>query len=238
MPKDRYFFDKDLKKDEFISIQGQEASHINFIMRKKKNDFIELINGKGILAKAKILNISKNLVEIKINNLFFEKEKKQKIILIQSIIKSDRLDLIFEKCTELGSDEFWLFKSKNSKKINFTKNKLNRIKNIFISAIKQCGRLYLPKIKFLNSIEDLKNIKGQFFLADLKKDNKNLIDSYKKNAENIFFIIGPESGFTKEELNYFEINLQALPIKLNENILRSETAAITSISIISHLFQV
>ncbi len=237
MPKDRYFTNQDLKKNECISIQDQEAMHMHIIMRKKKNDIVEIINGKGILAKAKILNISKNIVDLKIENFYFEKEKKQKIILIQSLIKPDRLELIFEKCTELGVNEFWLLAFKNTQKINFSKNRWDRAQNILISALKQSGRLYLPKIKLLNSLDDIKDIKGQIFFGETQKNCVKLIASFKKNDENIFFIIGPESGFTNEEINYFEKNLKASAVKLNDNILRSETASITAIAITFQLLQ-
>lgn len=235
MPKDRYYIDKDLKQGEVISIHGQEAAHMFIIMRKKRNEKVEIINGKGFLAKATVIDASKNSVNLNIENLEFVKEKKQKIILIQSIIKPDRLELILEKCTELGLDEFWLFKAVNTSEIHFSKSKLDRFNNLIIAATKQCGRLYLPKIKIFKSMEDLKDIHGQVFFGHTLKNSQKLIDSYDKNNENIYFIIGPESGFTNNEVNYLENNLKALPVKLNENILRSETAAISAITIISHL---
>jgi 16S rRNA (uracil1498-N3)-methyltransferase len=238
MPKDRYFVDQVLKKNENISIETKEAAHMNFIMRKKKNDIIEIINGKGFLAKAKILDFSKSGVFVIIEDLYFEEEKKQKIILVQSLIKQDRLELVLEKCSELGVNEIWLLTSKNSLKVNFSKNKLERLQNILIAATKQCGRLYLPRIKFLKSLEDLKNIEGQIFIGEINKNCPKLIDSLKKNNENIFFLIGPESGFDNEEIFYFENNLKPSFVKLNSNTLRSETAAISAITIISHVLQI
>lgn len=237
MPKDRFYTNQDLKKDICISITAQEACHMYIIMRKRKDDEVEIINGKGFLAKAKILNISKNQANLKIENIYFEEEKKQKLILVQSIIKPDRLDLVFEKCAQLGADEFHLFPAINSRKTEFSKNRLDRTLNILIAAIKQCGRLYLPKIKILTSIKDFQTIKSRIFFGSTDKNCTKLIDALKKEDENIYFIIGPQKGFTDEETNFMENDLKALPVKLNENILRSETAAITAIAITSHLLE-
>lgn len=234
MPKNRYFFNQNLKENEIIKISGPEASHMQIVMRKKEKEAVEIINGRGSLAEAQIKKISENTIELEIKNIFFEKEKKQKLILIQAIIKSDKIELILEKCTELGCDEFWFFYSKNSQKINFSKNKLDRFQNILIAATKQCGRLYLPKIKFINELTDLTNLKGHIYFGSLEKDSASLIEPNKKNDENIFFIIGPESGFSNEESSYLK-EKKAKGIRLNKNILRSETAAISAISIISNL---
>ena len=72
MPKDRYFINHDLKKDLQVCIQGQESVHISLIMRKRQNEEVEIINGKGFLARAKILDISKNKTTLRIENVFFE----------------------------------------------------------------------------------------------------------------------------------------------------------------------
>lgn len=238
MPKDRYYTNFDLKIDEIVSIQDKEASHMLYIMRKKQDDIVEIINGHGKLAEAKIVNTSKQKVDLKILKVSQESPKKKKLILVQSLIKQDRLELLLEKCTELGVDEFWIINLKNSIKLELSKNRLDRFQNILIAAIKQSGRLFLPKIVLLNSLKDLTKAKGQIFYGSTHKDSIKLKDALQQNDNNIFMIIGPEAGFSKDEEEYFKENLKAQGINLNENILRAETAAITSIAIISHLLQV
>jgi len=238
MPKDRYFLDQDLKKNSLLEIKDKEAHHIK-TLRKKEGELIEVINGKGKVAKAKIENIGKKSIKIRLIDIFFEKEKKQKIILVQAIIKPNKLDFLLEKTTELGVDEIWLFKSKNSEKLNFSKNRVDRMKFISIAAIKQSGRLYLPKIKILDSIKDIKNIAGNIYFGDVEKKAKRFFDVYnsktKQNKENNYFFIGPEMGFFKDEISYLKNELKAVGIKLNQNILRAETASITAIAIAAHL---
>ncbi|NGX34916.1 MAG: Ribosomal RNA small subunit methyltransferase E [Candidatus Anoxychlamydiales bacterium] len=234
MPKDRYFIDQDLTKNLNLEIKDKEAHHIK-TLRKKESEHVEIINGKGFLAKAKIEKIDKKSIKIKITDIFFEKEKKQKLILAQALLKPNKLDFLLEKTVELGVDEIWFFKSKNSEKINLSKNRLNRMKSILIAAIKQSGRLYLPKIKFFESIKDIKNFDGNIYFGDTKKEAKRFLDIFIKNKKNNYFFIGPEMGFFKDEIFYLKNDLKALGIKLNNNILRAETAAISIIAIAAHL---
>ena len=238
MPKDRYFIDQDLKKNFSLEIKDKEAHHIK-TLRKKEGELIEVINGKGFLAKAKIEIFDKKSIKIRLIDVLFEKEKKQKLILIQAFIKPNKLEFLLEKTTELGVDEIWLFKSKNSEKINFSKNRLDRMRSILIAAIKQSGRLYLPKIEIFESIKDIKNLDDNenIYYGDVQKQAKRYVDVYKKDKKNIYFFIGSEMGFFKDEISYLKNNLNALGIKLNNNILRSETAGIASIAIAAHLLK-
>lgn len=243
MPKDRYFIDQDLKKNSSLEIKDKEAHHIK-TLRKKEGELIEVINGKGFLAKAKIENFDKKSIKIRLLDVLFEKEKKQKLILVQAFIKPNKLEFLLEKTTELGVDEIWLFKSKNSEKLNFSKNRLDRMRSILIAAIKQSGRLYLPKIEIFESIKDIKNIDGNIYFGDLKKEAKRLLDVYKnktkqskEDKKNSYFFIGPEMGFFLGEISYLKNDLKATGIKLNNNILRSETAGIAAIAIAAHLLK-
>ncbi|KKM71326.1 hypothetical protein LCGC14_1431730 [marine sediment metagenome] len=238
MPKDRYFIDQDLKKNSLLEIKDKEAHHIR-TLRKKEGEFVEVINGKGFLAKAKIENFDKKSIKIRLKDVFFEKEKKQKLILVQAFIKPNKLDFLLEKTTELGVDAIWFFKSKNSEKLNFSKNRLDRMRSILIAAIKQSGRLYLPKIEIFESIKDIKKFDGNknIYFGDVEKKAKRYVDIYKKDKKNSYFFIGPEMGFFLGEISYLKNDLKAKGIKLNDNILRAETAGIASIAIAAHLLK-
>lgn len=260
MPKNRFYFNSPLKKNTSIKIDTKEVLHIQKIMRKKQGDIIEIINGQGFLASSEIVKIDKKFIEVKINKIIFEEEKKPKIFLLQPFLKFPNIELVLEKCTELGCSEFWFFESENSEKPKISKNKLDRFNTILTSAIKQCGSLYLPKIKFFDSLEGIKNkllkngnIKNIQGNKTLKKNlesrniffgyrftSNSLLDIYCKNKQNIkdtniYFIIGPEKGFTKNENLFLENSLKALPINLNSNTLRAETASIAASCIISHI---
>ncbi len=231
MPFDRYYVNQLLEKSSVVKIENTEFHHLKKVMRKKENDTIELIDGKGILATATLQKINSKNAVAKIKSVKKAKPEKQKTVLVQSIIKLNRLEILIEKASELGCTEFLFFQAKNSEKINFSNNKIKRLENIIISACKQCGRLFIPKMTFFKSIKDFSHIKGNIFYGD-QYAKKN---SFSLNTDSdSYFFIGPEMGFSKEETLFLQ-QLKAKNICLNKNILRSETAGITAIGIMRYL---
>ena len=207
-------------------------------MRKNVNDTVEVVNGDGILASAKITSIAKSKASLKIESLEKHKEPNTKLILIQPLIKFSNLELVLEKCTELGADEFWIYKADKSENLTITENRKQRFLNFLISSLKQSGRLFLPKVKYFDSLKDLTNIEGNLFFGSLAKDSNPLKDSISsKNLDNknSYFAIGPESGFSKDEEAYLENTLKGKKVTISKNILRSETASIAAITAIQCL---
>lgn len=226
MPHNRFFSQEKLIKNALITIDKDQSKHIK-VMRKKSGDTIELINGNNQLALAEMINDS----TAKIIRVSEKKPPKQKIILAQSFLKTSKLDLILEKATEIGISEFILFKADHSEIPIITPNKLARFSTILISAIKQCGRLDLPKITIISKLSELKKFKHHYLFGDTQSDSflniKNIPD------ENICFLIGPEKGFSSKETAFLKNDLKASGVKINENILRTETAAITASVLLS-----
>ncbi|NGX29174.1 MAG: Ribosomal RNA small subunit methyltransferase E [Candidatus Anoxychlamydiales bacterium] len=237
MPKDRYFTDQTLKKDTSLKLIDKEAHHLRTSMRKKEKDVVEIINGRGFLAKCIVEKIESKAATLHIEEVVFKEAKKQRIKLIQAFIKPPKIDLILEKCTELGCNDFWFFNSSASEKVDISKNRFERMNHLLIATLKQCGALYLPKIKIFKTMRDIKNLEGQKFFGSLDETEKKSMDIDKKTTENISFFIGPEIGFSKEEISYLKEVLKAKGIKLNSNILRAETAAIAAVAITSHFLQ-
>ncbi|OGN61494.1 MAG: hypothetical protein A3F40_01990 [Chlamydiae bacterium RIFCSPHIGHO2_12_FULL_27_8] len=229
MPQNRYFIDENIKINSTYLLENNELHYLKNVMRNTEDDEIEIINGNGILAKAKILKISKNSAEIKIYSLNENRKRKTKSVLVQSILKPQNMDYILEKNTELGIDEFWVFFSKNSEKVNISQNRIFRMNQILISAVKQSGRLFLPEIKIFENISKLPEFKNGYLCSlDSKKIDK--IES----SEDIFIIVGPEKGFLKEEEDFFINKFKVKKIKLNQNVLRAETASICAGAILNY----
>ncbi|NGX56087.1 MAG: Ribosomal RNA small subunit methyltransferase E [Candidatus Anoxychlamydiales bacterium] len=228
------FYQKDLKKDDLtIEIQGSEFHHLKNVMRVKEKEEVDIINGKGLIAKAKLTKIHKSYSTFNILSKTFQKEKDYKTILVQAIIQPLKLDFLLEKCTELDVDEFYFFCSKNSEKINFSKNRLERMNNILISSIKQCSKLYLPKINILKSLYEI-SFDGTIYYGSTKK--APLLKNSIKKSKKSYFVIGPSMGFDSKEIEFLS-NINALSVSLSDNILRSETASIASICLLNHLIK-
>jgi 16S rRNA (uracil1498-N3)-methyltransferase len=135
-------------------------------------------------------------------------------------IRPQKIELALEKGTELGIDRFLLFKAKRSER---RPPSYERIKTILISALKQSGRLYLPELEIIDKLElPQQAMHEEAVYYGALSPGASPITSPPKN---LCFFIGPEGGFTEEELTLFN---SATPVGLGPHILRAETAAITA----------
>ncbi|MBA3815357.1 MAG: 16S rRNA (uracil(1498)-N(3))-methyltransferase, partial [Parachlamydiaceae bacterium] len=146
MPAERYYFPKELQEGNTITLDGVEFHHLINVMRNRVNDSVELINGLGQLAKAKITQLEKKCGYLQVETIFQEPQLEKPLILAQAIPRLSKLEIILEKATELGMTEVWLFPSSHSEKKEFSENQSDRLRTILIAAMKQSGRLFLPDL--------------------------------------------------------------------------------------------
>jgi 16S rRNA (uracil1498-N3)-methyltransferase len=236
MPKQRFFLPTTFTLGTSIEVQGEELHHLTRVMRNEIGDSVELINGKGDLAEGTITKILPKMAWMEISALTQEKPKNYSITLLQAIPKKNHLDFILEKGTELGVDHFYLIASQHSEKNSFTPPQMERMEHLLISATKQCGRLYLPSIQIFSSLQKLSSIPQKCFFGDLRKEAPSFISQLEicPLVGSFGFFIGPEKGFSLEELAYLENPYQAKGVSLHKNVLRTETAAIAALAILSH----
>lgn len=221
MPLNRFFVEAPLIVGSHITLDKKEAHHLR-VLRKKKGATVELINGEGILAHAEVgetLHITK--VE--------EGAPPPPIILCQAIPRLNRLDTILEKCTEIGMQEVWLFPGERSEKKELTKNQLERTKHMLKAALKQCGRLHLPKLSLKPPIKKWDKLPGLTLYGDLK----GKATFPQKLDPPIHFIIGPEAGFSPKEEE--KLHTLGQGVHLNDAILRTDTAPLTALSILNYI---
>jgi 16S rRNA (uracil1498-N3)-methyltransferase len=237
MPAERYFLDHDLQLNGYQELKGSEFHHLAHVMRTQKGESIELVNGKGILAQATVQNISKDKALLKIEQVHQASTSPCRLILAQAYSKSHRMDFILEKGTELGVDSFWLFPGLHSAKKECYPSQLERAQAVTIAAMKQCGRLYLPEIILQPSIDQWKNFDNMTaFFGNLEPEAPLFEKAWRSLHSPAFplvFVTGPEGGFSQQEI----IGLKekgALGVKLHENILRTETASLMALSLLSH----
>lgn len=235
MPTERYFIDEAITLNQNISLKGSEFHHLSRVMRGHCGDELELVNGKGILARGIVEKLTKEHAEISIKDIFQEQENAAKIILAQALPKTNRLDFILEKGTELGVDEFWLFPGELSIKKDFSENQKERAHTITIAAMKQCGRLSLPRIKILPVLSKWPDLAGVNFFGDLDPKAPVLLGLCKPELLKgpISFFVGPESGWHINEVKLLK-EKGAVGVKLHQNILRTDTASLVAISLIQH----
>jgi len=220
MPAERFFVDADLI--DSVSVEGTEFHHLVHVMRVRLGDEVELVNGRGALANAKVASFSKHSANLQILSVDQTPLSLPKVILAIPLMRPSKLELIIEKGTELGADAFYLYPADHSEKDDLSENQLERLHHIAISAMKQCGRLDLPQIQLFKRLQDLFTLPGTFLFGDTRTDAKKI--SY--SAPPAVFITGPERGFSEKELKI--LNEKALGVRLHKNILRAETAPLAA----------
>ena len=226
----RLFFSETLSTNMSGKLDKSQSHYVNKVMRVKENEVFSLFNSSGEW-EAKILNISKNIVEFNITKQLRQKETTKELWLAFSPIKSNYFNFMIQKATELGVTKFLpiVFDRTIVRKIN-----KERLEKVIIEATEQSNRINVPSIEEpqpLNSF--LKNYKMDLIFTDLNTSNTK-IDLNQLTSNPTCVIIGPEGDFSEvERQEILEFNgVQA--IKINENILRSETAVISAISIINY----
>ena len=226
----RLFFSETLSTNMSGKLDKSQSHYVNKVMRVKENEVFSLFNSSGEW-EAKILDISKNIVEFNITKQLRQKETTKELWLAFSPIKSNYFNFMIQKATELGVTKFLpiVFDRTIVRKIN-----KERLEKVIIEAAEQSNRINVPSIeepKSLNSF--LKNSKMDLIFTDLNTSNTK-IDLNQLTSNPTCVIIGPEGDFSEvERQEILEFNgVQA--IKINENILRSETAVISAISIINY----
>lgn len=235
MPAERYYFNQQFTANNILNLADQEYHHLVHVMRARPNDEIELVNGQGQLAQATIQTITKKNVQLSIESTQTSPPTTSHLILAQAIPRMNRLEFILEKGTELGMTDIWLFPTTHSDRKTFNEQQIERLQAITIAAMKQCGRLFLPKITMMPKLSAWEPLPSPAFFGDTSPSAPTLSSAWQNasSSKSAFICIGPESGFTQEETALL-LQLGAQGVKLHSNILRTDTAAITALSIISH----
>ena len=227
------FFSAIITNNE-IELSKAESHHCIIVKRKKINDKVKVVDGNGHVYISSIINANKNCVTLKIDEKIKSLIRVNNFHLVISPTKShDRIDWMVEKATEIGVKEisFLLCDRTERKKIN-----LDRIRRISISALKQCGLAYLPKINDLKEFRFvLESIEAnQKYIAHLEYDDKVYLSRAYKSGESSVVVIGPEGDFTKDEIHFAKTN-HYIPVTLGENTLRTETAGVYVSSLVNIL---
>lgn len=228
-----------------VSLQGEEARHILLARRMKKGESFNLQGVDEKRYRVEIIDINKNSLKLKvIESLSVPAEPALKITLFQSYVSEKALDFIFQKGTELGAFKIVLFNSQNTaaklSKESFVK-KQERWNKILWEAAKQSDRVHPPVLEFIDSLDSVLKIFPSFdkvFLFDVSGDNLKLkISNLKLLTNEVGLVIGPEGGFVQEEIEKITKLPNSTLISLGPILLRAETAALASLSIVKNLLE-
>jgi len=225
----RLFYSKSLSLNLDDKLDKSQSHYVSKVMRIKENEVFSLFNNSGEW-EAKILNITKSIVEFKVTKQLRHKENTKELWLAFSPIKSNYFNFMIQKATELGVTKFLpvIFERTIVRKIN-----KERLEKVIIEAAEQSNRITVPSIEDPQKLKSFLNNDMDLIFTDLNTANTK-IDIKKLTTKPTCVIIGPEGDFSQEERKEILRFNDVQPIKINENILRSETAIISALSIINY----
>ena len=224
----RLFFPENLSTNLSLTLDKSQSHYLIKVMRINIGNNFSLFNQNGEW-EARITKITKGIVEFLIIKKIRSKDNDKEIWLAFAPIKINYLNFIIQKATELGVSKFTPILTERTvvRKINE-----KRINKIIIEASEQSNRLKVPKLEEMVKLDNfLKlNQKTNIIFGDLNTDS-NKFDL--KDKDVLCVLIGPEGDFSIKEREKILKLKNVISIKINDNILRSETAAISIISVIS-----
>ena len=233
-----FFVSENERDGELYRITGADCNHIKNVLRMRVGDTLLVsCEGKSDLCEIESIVSDETVVKV-IEENYRETELPVKIYLFQGLPKSDKLELIIQKCVELGVYAVAPVEmSRCVVKLDAGKKngKTARWQAIAESAAKQSKRNFIPEVMtVMTYAEMLEFAKGLdlFIIPYENKDGmlatKNALEKIKKGAR-VGILIGPEGGFEEREIEK-AVEIGGLTVSLGKRILRTETAAIASVS--------
>ena len=224
----RLFFKESLSLNFNSTLDKPQSYYLSKVMRMNEGQSFSLFNHGGEW-EAKIQSINKGIIEFLIVKKLRSANTEKEIWLAFAPIKLNYLNLMIQKGTEIGVTKFIPILTERTivRKINE-----KRINKIIIEASEQSNRIKVPSLDKLIKLDNFLDLnqKVNIIFGDLNTKNKKI---EIKNKDPICILIGPEGDFSVNERKKILELKNILPVKINNNILRSETAAISLISIIN-----
>jgi len=202
-----------------------------------------LFDGTGRECEAVIRQIATDAIAVEVIKRYSPRDKGLFITLMQSLPKANKMDFIVQKATELGADRIVPFLSSRSiprLSTEKTRLKIARWQHIAVEAVRQCGRVDIPVIDEILSFEEAllqpehKTLNIIFWEEETGKGVREVLcDKRYDGLKAISVIVGPEGGFTKEEVSR-AVEKGFVSVSLGRQVLKVETAALTILSIIQY----
>ena len=230
----RLYYPNSISKNTTTLLSKEHTHYVANVMRLKRGSNINFFNQEGEWA-SEVIFLEKDRVEVKFLNKIKEPLKSLSIELAICLVKKNPMDIILQKATELGVSKITPIISERTeiKELNH-----DRAKKIVIEATEQSNQFIPPEISKTIKLKDFLNqINGsnKLFFADINnKDRLKKEDIKDDNLKTL--LVGPEGDFTPNERKMILQNKNTISFSLSNNILRTETATISALSLINYFF--
>ncbi|MDR1305247.1 MAG: 16S rRNA (uracil(1498)-N(3))-methyltransferase [Verrucomicrobiales bacterium] len=223
------------------ALDRAEAHHARKVLRLTVGDECEVFDGNGAVARARLTVVGKQAVQFATVSVSRQPAPDYRIILGQAIPKAKAWDFILQKATELGLSELYPLATANAVvQIGDADRdaKHEKWRQTLIEACKQCGQNYLPRLRppqnLASFLAATAGFKGLKLIASLQPGAQPLAAALDAAADRaVLFLIGPEGDFTAEETN-LSVSAGFIPVTLGPLVLRVETAALFTLSALTH----
>jgi 16S rRNA (uracil1498-N3)-methyltransferase len=238
----RFFIKKENVNNDEIMVFGEDVQHISKVLRLQTGDKIVLCDGEGNDYLAEILGMDKQSIRTGIIEKGPSKgEPDIEVVLYQGIPKSTKMDLIIQKCTEMGVKRIVpVFTVRTIVKLESEKDekkKVERWSKIAEEAAKQSGRGIIPIIDmpltFTEALVDAAKLDAVIVPYELEGSLSIKKALIKEKVSSIGYFVGPEGGFDSAEILKAK-DMGAVPVTLGSRILRTETAGIVVLASIMY----
>ncbi len=225
----------DYQTGQVIELSSEAGQHIAVVLRMQPGSKLTLFSGNNQEFEAVIQFVKKKQVFVTIGGVKeVNRESPLQIHLAQAISKGDRMELVVQKAVELGvTCIIPVISERCQVKLDHDRmmKKMQQWQNITISACEQCGRNVVPEVQFPITLERFLKESSQKLKLVLHPNESKTWRDYNFTNRDIALLIGPEGGLSDEEVKRASEH-GFLPLSLGPRILRTETAAITALTVL------
>lgn len=242
----RFFIDKDsaVNEGDIVILPESESRHISKVLRLKSGDRVELLDGKGAILGAELVELGRSVTARILSRTELARDGIE-LVVGQGMLKGKKMDTVVQKCTELGVSRFIPFSSSRCQgklRDHEDEKKIGRFTRIVEASCKQCLRPDPMVVEqpsgFAEMIRGWKGEQDETVLKILfweEEKSRTLHDiRFEQEVKKVTLLLGPEGGLTREEVREAE-NLGFCTVSLGSRILRAETATLTAVSVIQFM---
>jgi 16S rRNA (uracil1498-N3)-methyltransferase len=233
-----FYINEYISSEKEIMLDDDTSRHIISVLRIKKDEQLNLTDGKGHLLICKIIDDNKKHCKVEVINSRFTTHNSRKIIIAISLLKnSNRFEWFLEKATEIGINEIIPLICARTEKQKFREE---RLQGILISAMLQSQQCWLPVLHkpvaydLIFRQEEIIHASQKFIAHCIEDQKRNLADLINESLPSQIILIGPEGDFTSQEVqlaiqNHFDA------VSLGDTRLRAETAGVVAATLLCHV---
>jgi len=213
-------------------LDPEQTRHLRKVLRRKEGDRVELFDGEGSLGKAVIVGFDGPRAMCRVEHVDFEPASQPQITVAAAVPKGGRPEDMIEQLCQVGADRFIPLRTARGV-VDPRPQKLERMARQSVEAAKQCGRLHLMQVEDVTDLKDVLAEEADLRLIASTGGKHVGLPERLREAQSVQVLIGPEGGWTPEELSEAEVH-DALRWVMGPLVMRIETAAPAAVAVLRY----